>query len=87
MQEVIKKQECIIEAAERISSYNVKKAVDLCNTIEDNTIRDICFFQIAQKIDFSDPAIEKRGITCESANSSTWQEYCNRVKSRPHLAK
>ena len=86
IKDAIKKQECLIEVAERISSYNIKKAIDLCNKIEDDTLRDVCFFQIAQKIDFWDPSRERKNITCESVNNSIWQEYCNRVILRPHLA-
>lgn len=82
----VKKQECLIKVAERISQYNIKKSVDVCNKIKDSNIKDICFFQIVQNIDFGNPSMERTGITCESVNNSIWQEYCNRSKIRPHLA-
>ena len=86
IKDTIKKQECLIEVAEGISSYNIKKAIDLCNKIEDDTIIDICFFQIVQTVDFYDIDIIRRNITCEIVNNSIWREYCNRVMSHPHLA-
>ena len=81
----IKKQECLIEVAERIPSYNIKKAIDLCNKIEDDTFKDVCFFQIAQNIDFDNPLIQARNITCETVNNSVWQIYCYRALTRDHL--
>ena len=85
IKDAIKKQECLIEVAEKISLYNIKKAIDLCNKIEDAPIKDVCFFQIVQKIDFNDYSIERRGINCESVNNSIWKRYCLRNTKRQHL--